>query len=143
LDTVTSPIDFLCINDSLEITYISSGCFYSEYERLKIKKLGNDTFLCKIYVHDSLTSECTKSGIEEELREFLIWGGIIYSSNDFRCTTIDTYVVLINDYLYEFFNNSYKSIKIKDIPEGSYVLSFIDGTCEWLGFNNLKKKIFE
>lgn len=143
LDTVYSPIDFLCINDSIEIIYTTTGCFHAEYECLKIKKLSNETFLCRNYVHDSLTNECIRSNIENELRDFLIWGGVIFSSNDYTCTTIDTYTVLINDNLYEFYFGSYKSVKIKDIPEGHYVLSFVDGSCNWLGYNNLKKLIFE
>lgn len=111
-ETYKAIIDQLQINESYSIIMESNGCFHSNDDTLTINRNKKDYSI----VWRTKTKILSKSNIDA-LRHFEIE---LNYMNIGGCTTTDEYII------------NYNGIK-KHI---------LDGTCQWRGYDYLKKQIF-
>lgn len=100
------------------VNFESSGCFHWEKANLRVLKLNND-FFAELKIGKDIRQ--TAKLDSTKIRVFSTFIEELRKIEDEGfCTTVDTYDVI------------YKNERIKKV----------DGHCDWRGFDNLKKSLF-
>lgn len=112
-DHFTSAIN---AQDTLQIKYLSNGCFHYIEQSISLYKEGNNYIATLKDEKETLKYQINKESIVY-IRKIITELEII--NNNFGCTTIDEYNIKING----------QSTK------------YSDGSCEWKGFMRLKMRL--